>query len=106
MLNHVTSSYAVTGTGMRRTFGNSVTQWTHPEMGLEETLRGASPVETFGTRDHSSLNMIMASHMAENHLRGCQIVPTAEILTPTLIDRRILVQCALLRSVSGCQTAG
>lgn len=104
-MNHVTSSYAVTGTGMRRTLANNVTQWTHTEMGLEETLRRASPVETFGTRDHLSLNMIMASHSAENRHGGNNSM-TAEIVTLTLIDRGAPVRWAPLRSFSEHPTAG
>lgn len=103
-MNHVTSSYAVTGTGMRRTLGNSVTQWTHPEIGLE-TLRGASTVETFATQDRSSLNMIMASQTAESHHVGNSLA-IAEISTLTLIDRGVRVRRAPLRSVSGRRTAG
>lgn len=90
---------------MRRTLANSVTQWTHPEIGLEETLTRASPVEAFGTRDHLSLNMIMASHTPKNRHGGNNFT-TAEIRTLTLTDRGVPVQWAPLRSVSERQTAG
>lgn len=76
---------------MRRILGNSVTHWTNPEMGLEEALRGSSPVETFGPQDHSSLNMIMASHTAES-CHGGNNLTIAEIVILTLIDRVVPVQ--------------
>lgn len=103
LLNHVTSSYAVTGTG--RSLGNRVTQWTHQEMVLEETLGGNFPSETFGTRGPSSSNTATAWPAAENCLDGNSLT-IAGIVSPTLIGRGVLVQRAPLRSVSGCPTAG
>lgn len=103
LLNHVTSSYAITGTGMRRSLGNRVTQWAHPEMGLEETPTGASPMGKLGTLDHLSLNTIMASLRAENHHGGSNLT-IVEIMT--LIDRGVHIQQAPHRSVSERQTAG
>lgn len=56
-------------------------------MGLEETLL----VETLGTRDHSSLNMITASHTADHHHGGNSLM-VAEMLTLTLNVRGVPVQ--------------
>lgn len=83
LLNSVTSSYAVTGTGMRSTLGNSITRWTHPEIGFKENVRGASPAVIVGTQDPSLLNMIMASQTEENRLDGNNLM-IAEITAMTL----------------------
>lgn len=105
-MNRVTSSYAVAGTGMRRTLENSVTQWTDPEMGLEGTLKGASPVKTLVTQDRSSSNTVTASRVAENRRDGNSLT-VAEISTLTLTARGAAPdQWAPLRSISGCRTTG
>lgn len=90
---------------MRRTLENSVTQWTHPEMGLEETLKGASPVKTLVTQDRSSSNTVMASHAAENRHDGNSLT-VAEISTLALTVRGAPDQWDPLRSVSGRRTTG
>lgn len=90
---------------MRKTLTTNVTQWTHTEIVFEGTLRRASPEETFGTRDHLSLNMITASLTAESR-RGGNSLTTAEVVTLTLSDRGVPVRCSPLRSFSEHLRAG